>query len=334
MSLARPVPLRFMVGARTIVSVERRLVRVPLTLAEARAGACPALPPLPAEAQGYLVTSLPEAACGPLLGGGMLGLVRQRYTRFHVDLSIGFEAWFAGLSANTRQGLRRKAKRIGGEVRRYRTPAEMEAFYPLARALSARTYQERLLGAGLPEDPAGLQRLAAADAVRAWLLLVEEQPVAYLCCPAVGDTLIYAHVGHDPAFAPVSPGAVLQLEALRDLFAEARFAWFDFTEGEGQHKRQMASGGVACVDLLLLRPTLANRLLIAALAGFDGGVALAKRVVRGLGAERVARRLRRGRILQLPLSQRKGSSSGKGAQSEGGRKPYSPPPGGGGRPKA
>jgi CelD/BcsL family acetyltransferase involved in cellulose biosynthesis len=288
------VALRFMVGARTLATVRRRLVRVPLTLAEAQAGCCSAVPPLSAEAQGYLVTSLPEAQCEALFGGGMLGFVRQRYTRFHVDLSLGFDAWFAGLSANTRQGLQRKARRLGGEVRCYRTPAEMADFHPLARVLSARTYQERLLGAGLPDDLAALQRLAEADAVRAWLLLVEDRPVAYLCCPAAGDTLVYAHVGHDPDFAALSPGAVLQLAALRDLFAEGRFAWFDFTEGEGQHKRQMASGGVACVDLLLLLPTLTNRMLIAALAGFDGGVALAKRAVRRLGAEGIARRLRRG----------------------------------------
>ncbi|MGN7998549.1 GNAT family N-acetyltransferase [Sphingomonas sp. 22176] len=294
MSAAQNVALRFMVGARTLASVRRRLARVPLTLAEARAGCCATLPPLPSEAQGYLVTSLPEAQCKALLGGGMLGFVRQRYTRFYIDLSLGFDAWFAGLSANTRQGLKRKAKRLGGEVRCYRTPAEMADFHPLARALSVRTYQERLLGAGLPEDLAALQRLAEAEAVRAWLLLLEGRPVAYLCCPAVGDTLVYAHVGHDPDFAALSPGAVLQLAALRDLFAEGRFASFDFTEGEGQHKRQMASGGVACVDLMLLRPTLANRMLIAALAGFDGGVALAKRAVRRLGAEGIAKRLRRG----------------------------------------
>ncbi|WP_313535865.1 GNAT family N-acetyltransferase [Sphingomonas sp.] len=297
MSAAQMVPLRFMVGARTLVTVRRRLVRVPLTLAEARAGRCPSLPSLPslpAEAQGYLVTSLPEAACEALPGGGMLGFVRQRYTRFYVDLALGFDAWFAGLSANTRQGLKRKAKRLGGEVRCYRTPAEMAVFHPLARALSARTYQERLLGAGLPDDLAALQRLAAADAVRAWLLLLDGRPAAYLCCPAVGDTLVYTHVGHDPELAALSPGGVLQLAALRELFNEGRFAWFDFTEGEGQHKRQMASGGVVCVDLLLLRPTLTNRMLVAALAGFDGGVALAKRAARRLGADRIAKRLRRG----------------------------------------
>lgn len=294
MSAAQPVVLRFMVGARTLASVRRRLVRVPLTLAEARQGVRPVVPPLPRDAQGYLVTSLPAAQCAAVPRAGMLALVRQRYTRFHVDLSLGFDTWFAGLSANTRQGLRRKAKRLGGEVRCYRTPTELAQFHPLARALSARTYQERLLGAGLPDDLSDLQRLAAADSVRAWLLLLDGRPAAYLCCPAAGDTLIYAHVGHDPAFAALSPGAVLLLAALRDLFSEGRFAWFDFTEGEGQHKRQMASGGVACVDLMLLRPTPANRALVTALAGFDGGVALAKRVARRLGLEGAATRLRRG----------------------------------------
>ena len=80
---------------------------------------------------------------------------------------------------------------------------------------------------------------------------------------------------------------------MRDLFAEGRFARFDFTEGEGQHKRTLSTGGVACVDLLLLRPTLANRAAIAALAAFDGGVALAKALVRG-SASRARAKLRRG----------------------------------------
>lgn len=299
MNAAAPVPLRFMIGARTLCTVRKRLVRVPLTLRQAREGAVAALPPLAMGASGYLVTSLPEAQIGTLPHTGLLALVRQRYTRSFVDLSIGFDCWLAGLSASTRQGLKRKAKRLAAEtggaidVRRFRTPAELAAFHPVARALSARTYQERLLGAGLPEDLAALQRLAAADAVRAWLLYLRGRPIAYLCCTADGDTLLYTHVGHDPAFAALSPGAVLQLEALRDLFGD-RFGWFDFTEGDGQHKRQMASGGVACVDLLLLRATPANRVLLAALMGFDGSVAFAKKAIQRIGGQGLTKRLRRG----------------------------------------
>src|SRR3546814_5424644 len=109
---------------------------------------------------------------------------------------------------------------------------------------------------------------AAADEVRAWLLFVDGLPIAYLYCPAEGDTLRYDYLGHDPEGSDWSAGSVLQVEAMRALFAERRFARFDFTEGEGQHKRQFATGGVACVDLMLLRPSLAHRAVIAALAGF------------------------------------------------------------------
>jgi CelD/BcsL family acetyltransferase involved in cellulose biosynthesis len=86
---------------------------------------------------------------------------------------------------------------------------------------------------------------------------------------------------------------VLQVEALRDLFADAACRRFDFTEGDGQHKRQFATGGVDCCDLLLLRPTLANRLVLAALAGFDGTMALAKASVQRLGLQDLAKKIRR-----------------------------------------
>jgi CelD/BcsL family acetyltransferase involved in cellulose biosynthesis len=301
----RAVPIRFTIGARTLFALPRRLVRVPLTLAEAREARVPSLPPLPAGAHGYLVTSLPEAGRAALmaLAAGMIAFERQRYTRYHVDLAPGFDAWFGALSGNARQGLKRKAKKVatasGGalDIVRYRSADELAAFHAVACALSQRTYQARLLGAGLPETAAfrdEMARLGAADMARGWLLRIGGAPAAYLYCPVEGDTVIYAHVGHDPAFNELSPGAVLQLEALRDLFAERRFGWFDFTEGEGQHKRQMASGGTACVDLLLLRPTIANRLVIAGLGAFDGAVALAKRGVRAAGAERLFRTLRRG----------------------------------------
>lgn len=302
---AQPVQLKFEIGARTLLSVRRSLVRVPLTLAEARSGLVPALPPVDRAADGYTVTSLPEAQMAGLVASaeGMLPFVRQRYTRYYLDFAGTYDDWFAGLSSNARQGLRRKAKKIAGasggtlDVRRFRTPEELAAFHPVARAISATTYQERLLGSGLPggaEFLRAMTGLAAADQVRAWLLTIAGEPAAYLCCPIHGDTVIYAWVGHDPKFNDWSPGAVLQLEAMQDLFGEGRFAAFDFTEGEGQHKRQFATGGVECVDLLLLRPTLANRVTMAALGGFNRTVALGKKTVNAAGLGKLAKKVRRG----------------------------------------
>ncbi len=292
------VPLRFQVGARTLASVPRRLVRVGLSLDAVLADEAPVLPALPADADGYLVTSLPLTAFDGFDPKGLLRMVRQRYLRYHADLAIGTEAWLASLSGSARSGLRRKAKKLaavsGGrlDIRAYRTPAEVAVFHPLARAVSATTYQERLLGSGLPDDAAHFALLAGQDRLRAWLLFVDGAPVAYLCCSAEGDSLRYDHVGHDPAHNDLSPGAVLQLEAMRTMFGD-RFARFDFTEGEGQHKRQFATAGTACVDLLLLRPTLANHALIAALGAFDGAMARAKRAAAHAALRRLAKLVRR-----------------------------------------
>lgn len=282
MNAARPMSLPFRIGTHTIGSVSRRLVRLGWSLDQARAGAGVTLPPL-ADADGYLLTSMPEDQ--PLDSGPMIVVHRQSYRRYFIDLTMGRAAWLAQLSGSTRSAMRRKARRLaaasGGsiDVTAYRTAGDIAAFHGPARLLSAATYQEKRLGAGLPRDPADLLALAASDDVRAWMLRIEGRPAAYLCCTADADTLRYDHVGHDPAFAALSPGAVLQMAALDTLFAD-RFTRFDFTEGEGQHKRTFASGSVACTDLLLLRPTLGNRALALALSGFDAGIAVVKRLAR------------------------------------------------------
>ncbi|HXH16723.1 MAG TPA: GNAT family N-acetyltransferase [Sphingomonas sp.] len=296
------MPLKFQIGARTLATIALRLVRVSFSLDAVLVATPPVLPPLADDADGYLVTSLPAAMLARIDRPDLLAFVRQRYVRYDVDLAAGEVAWLAGLSGSARSGIKRKAKKLaaanGGtlDVRRYHTADGFAAFYPLARAVSATTYQEKLLGSGLPEDVAAVRRLRALavdDRLRAWLLFLDGTAIAYLCCTSEGESLRYDHVGHDPAYNDLSPGAVLQVEALRELFAEGRFARFDFTEGEGQHKRQFSTAGASCVDLLLLRPTLANRAIVAALQTFDAAMASAKRAATHPLLRRFARMIRR-----------------------------------------
>lgn len=304
MSTARPLPLKFQIGARTLAAIRRDLVRVPLDLDAAVAGRMPDLPVLDRAADGYLVTSLPLAQRAVLVrtAPGMIAFTRQTYTRRYADLTGGFDAYLEGLSGNTRSGIKRKAKKVasasGGQldIRRFTRPEELRDFHDVARMLALTTYQEKLMGAGLPDTPDFVQRMyamAAEGQVRAWLLYVDGAPAAYLYCPIHDGTVIYEFVGQDPRFNDLSVGAVLQVEALRDLFGERGLKRFDFTEGDGQHKRQFATGGVECCDVLLLRATVANRLAIAALRGFDGAVSLAKGAVGRLGLQGLAKKVRR-----------------------------------------
>jgi CelD/BcsL family acetyltransferase involved in cellulose biosynthesis len=134
--------------------------------------------------------------------------------------------------------------------------------------------------------------LAAADSVRGWLLYIAGEPAAYLYCSIDSGLVRYDHVGHDPAFSDLSPGGVLQMEAMRDLF-DAGLKRFDFTEGDGQHKRQFATHGIACIDMLLLRASLANRLTTIALSGFDRAASVGKKATAKLGLGKLAKKVRR-----------------------------------------
>jgi CelD/BcsL family acetyltransferase involved in cellulose biosynthesis len=141
----------------------------------------------------------------------------------------------------------------------------MLEFYRLARAVSAKTYQEKLLNAGLPESiefQLLMNRLASEDNVRAFILFDGEQPVSYLYCPVHDGVLIYQFLGYDPEYLKLSVGTVLQWLALESLFAEDKFRLFDFTEGESDHKRLFATHSVRCANVFFLRSTLSNAMLL------------------------------------------------------------------------
>ncbi|MGH9615852.1 MAG: GNAT family N-acetyltransferase [Acidobacteriaceae bacterium] len=146
-----------------------------------------------------------------------------------------------------------------------RSADELLRFHPQARQVSRKTFQENLLKTGLPDTPdflAEMHSRGEQDAARAFLLLKRGTPIAYLYSPAEDGVLIYDHLGYDPEFSNTSPGTVLQYLAIEYLFAEQKFAIFDFEEGEGQHKQMFATHSVDCADVFLFAPTWRARSLI------------------------------------------------------------------------
>jgi CelD/BcsL family acetyltransferase involved in cellulose biosynthesis len=197
--------------------------------------------------------------------------VPTQTVRYYADLTGTFEQYLDKFSSKTRATLRRKVRKLaeagGGAVdfRQYRTQDAMDEFYRHARAVAEKTYQERLLDAALPATPefqVELGRLAAEGKVRAYLLFFNGQPIAYLYCPIKGRSVIYEHLGYDPAYKALSPGTVLQYLAVEQLFAEGGFTVFDFTEGEGQHKQMFSTASVRCANVFFFRRTLLNAWLV------------------------------------------------------------------------
>ena len=127
--------------------------------------------------------------------------------------------------------LRRKRRKFeeasGGELdlRTYHSPDEMDEFVRLALPLSQRTYQARLLDAGLPDSEtarAEMRELAWQDRVRAFLLFLDGKPVAYLYLPIERDTLVYAHLGHDPDHADPTGTSIVPSRRTTSRSAEVR----------------------------------------------------------------------------------------------------------------
>lgn len=296
------LPLR--VGARTLGTLRRRLVRRPFSLTEVLSTRLPVFGPLPAEAEGYLVTSLPLGLVEKLRAAfpELAAFVRQTYRRSYASLDESHDQWLAAMSSKGRSNLRRKLRRFadqsGGQldIRCYRRPGEMAIFHRHARYISRLTYQERLLNCGIPDGGDFLERLesrAIQGSVLGWILFLDDQPVSYLHAPAEDGVLIYDHLGYDPQYASLSPGTVLQAQVMKQLFDEKSFHLFDFTEGEGRHKDFFSTGHVECVDLLLLRRSASNLVAGRLLGAFDRLVERARNMAHGLGLQGLARRVKR-----------------------------------------
>lgn len=193
----------------------------------------------------------------------------RTFPHYLADLSTTFEDYLEKFGSKSKSTLKRKVKKFveaagTAEVLKiYKSQEELRAFHRVARELSKKTYQEKLIGSGLPENPefiANMLTLADVDNVRAFTLHTKEKIAAYLYCSAHDGILFFDYLGYDPALSSLSPGTVLQYLAFEYLFGEQRFRTFDFEEGESQHKRQFSTSVFSCCPLMIF--TLSPKALL------------------------------------------------------------------------
>ncbi|MEM7224426.1 MAG: GNAT family N-acetyltransferase [Pseudomonadota bacterium] len=304
---ARAEPLRFRVGEIELFAAPLELLVCTSPFVSVRANAPLAhLPALSPGQHGYLVRSLPVDSVPARLSrrDGFLCYVPKCYRHRFIRFDIGYEAYLSQFSGKTRSTLRRKARKFasesGGELdfRCYRGRAQLEEFYRLARPLSSKTYQERLLDSGLPDDQSFRAELSAAgerDLARAFLLFFKGQPAAYLYAPLTERSLIYEYLGFDPALSALSPGTVLQWEALKVLFQEPDLEIFDFTEGDAPHKSLFANDSQLVANIYLLKPGLRTACLANCHRAFESATNLAAKASDRLGVKQKLKAIIRSR---------------------------------------
>ena len=204
--------------------------------------------------------------------------VVKTWKNFYLHLGTSFDQYLQSIGKKSRKTLlyevRKFAEFSGGEAdfRVFRAPGEILAFHTFARQVSSKTYQERNLKFGFPdtaEFKKQLTDMAAADAVRGFVLFHQQAPIAFMYCPVIHGVVHYEQIGYDPAFRRHSPGTVLQYYAFRSLFEEQRFELLDFGSGEGRHKEVYSSGFVTCSRIFYFAPTFRNRMLVTMHKSFN-----------------------------------------------------------------
>ena len=279
----RQVPIKLQLGDKTLLASKLWLQVREVGLDDETPPVAEPIPPadsLQADSQGFLIRSLRITGRQPVLRRkhDYLCYVPSQYPRYYIDMSMSLSEYKSKFSAKTRSTVNRKirkyAEHCGGNVswKVYKAAGEMLEFFRLARTVSKITYQERLLDAGMPDSEEFLhdmEQLAQQGRVRGFILFHQNQPVSYLYCPVTNGVLIYAFLGYDPRFMNFSVGTILQWLALEHLFEERLFRFFDFTEGESEHKKLFATHNVQCANVFFLRRNPRNFFLVHSQRGVD-----------------------------------------------------------------
>jgi len=202
---------------------------------------------------------------------GWIRYVPHQYNRYFVELAGTFENYLKHFSGKLRNTIKRHVRRFcevsDGKIdfRQYATAEELDKFRPLAIELSARTYQTRVLGCGLPTTTDFWRRAREAaerGEIRAYLLFLAERPVAFIYCVVERGIIEQRYLGFDPDCRDHAPGVVLLYCTLQSLFAAGVDRIFDFTEGENLQKQQFGTKHVYCADIYFFRNGLANAALV------------------------------------------------------------------------
>jgi L-rhamnose mutarotase len=236
--------------------------------------------PLQDHIDGFLIQSLPVAKEQPRIRwyADLIVYVPYQYSHCYINLQQSFEDYMAKFSSKSRSTIKRKIRKFAKycegtiEWRSYRTDEELRVFHKLGRQVSVKTYQEKLLDAGLPDSKEFYEKmvdLAKSDNVRGYLIFYHGNPIAYLYCPVEDGVMLYEYLGYDPEYQKWSVGTILQWLALEEIFAEERFKIFDFTEGQDPQKKLLATDSVQSADVFFIRHNLKNIAYILLHIGFE-----------------------------------------------------------------
>ncbi len=213
--------------------------------------------------------------------------------RRRIQLPSTAAEYWNRFSTKTRSTFRRKLKKFGEtRLERITDVADVPRFLEIAHQISLQTWQTRQLGLRVRNNAEELELLsilAREGLLRSYLWFSNGEPVAFLIGNQDKGGFHYEEVGYATPFAKHSPGQMMLIQVMDDLFAKDRPEWFDFGGGDADYKQMFASHESRSGTLWLWPPTLSNLATVNYVRGCRRVRQTARRAVVTLGMASRAR---------------------------------------------
>jgi CelD/BcsL family acetyltransferase involved in cellulose biosynthesis len=227
---------------------------------------------------------------------------RNRY--WEVTLPDSFDEFNRGLSKKTRDSFKRYANRFTREfgdritLREFRRPEEIDELSRDIETVAAKSWQ-RGLGVGFVDDERQRARTALAlrlGWLRALVLYVDEQPIAFWTGDAYRGRFRSQIPGYDPAYKDYRVGNFILLRLIERLCEDEAVEVLDFGFGDVEYKERLAERSWWAADAAIFAPSLKGvrvNLTRTALVAANAG---ALRLMRSAGVLGKVKRGWRGRF--------------------------------------
>jgi CelD/BcsL family acetyltransferase involved in cellulose biosynthesis len=211
-----------------------------------------------------------------------------------LDVPASMDDFMRSLSKNARGQVRSRANRLRrefGESLSFRvlsSPDDGDRLFEDVGAVAAKTYQHELgIAFEADEERRRLVELALERGLfRAYLLYVEEQPIAFWQGYVYDRTFFIGSPGYDPAFQDYRPGSSLLVNVIEQLCADEDIDVLDYGSMYADYKRRFGSGSWEEGDVFLYAPTVRGATVNAVRTAALSAHATGKRLVAGTDAGR------------------------------------------------
>jgi CelD/BcsL family acetyltransferase involved in cellulose biosynthesis len=217
-------------------------------------------------------------------------LLRPRFARpsvhYQVAIPDSLDDFLAARSYKTRRNLRYYDRRLVAQLgdrlslRTFSDPAELDLLFADTLEVSAKTYQHAL-GASFVDSP--VQRAVfelglRSGWLRAYVLYVDERPIAFWHGSAYRGVLGPGMTGYDPEFHEVRAGSYVLVRRIEDACADPELTLLDWGFGDAEYKRSLSDRSWVEEDLLVFAPSWRGVRANLGRTGVLGAAELARRI--------------------------------------------------------